>query len=491
MCECLFSRQTIHDGIQNIRLSDGQLAAAREWMLVRESKKGERELYLDFTRHILVGVLGYEPDHIMHETGRIEFQITNRLNRPLVYIECKAPKFGLDHVQSGRKPERKTPTTQLWSYMIDGNPPPKYGMVTNYTDFRLIIYSRGRYATHDIVFDNSEEDTIKEFVYIFGLLLRNEKAEALHDHSIKHDMEIADRFYDLFYDTRARLVDEFGQTMGRRKAVAAAQTFLNRLLFVRFAEDYGLSGSTTCLDIDKVISQGIIGEHTANVFQRILDIFEAYDKSSTQPVTHRFNGGLFANPTDCNVPFRDMVYDAGHGNPNSSPMSKSRIGVSRTILNIQEMCSYNFRTALTVNIMGHIFERSVFDMDDIIEGTTAKAEGIYYTSEPVTGYICRNAIIASLSRGKPARSVDELLEQYDGELNVLDHKFKNIKILDPACGSGAFLTKAAEVLLEIARSIYYAKLEKGLCGGNSVQEMSEEMGEGQEMGRIVRQTCTV
>ena len=487
MYECLFSQHTIQDGIQDIHLSDGQLAAAKEWMLVRQSKKGERELYLDFTRHILIGVLGYEPDSIIHETGRIEFQITDRHNNPLVYIECKAPKFGLDRIQSGRKPGHKTPTTQLWSYMVEGNPPPKYGIVTNYTDFRLIIYSRGRYATHDIAFDNSEEDTIKEFVYVFGLLLRDEEAEALHDHSFKHDIEIADRFYDLFYDTRTRLVDEFKPALGRRKAVAAAQTFLNRLLFVRFAEDHGLSGSTTRLDIDKIISHGMIGEHTANVLQRMVDIFEAYDKGSAHPVIHRFNGGLFANPTDRNVPFRDMVRDAEHGRVSPSLLPKSRMGVSKTIQNIQEMCSYNFRTALTVNIMGHIFERSVFDMDEIIEGTTAKAEGIYYTPEPVTGYICRNAIVASLSRDKPARSVDELLEQYDDELHVLEYKFKNIKILDPACGSGAFLTKAAEVLLEIAHSIYDAKLEKGICGGNSVQEMIEDMSEEQEMGRIVRQ----
>ena len=485
MYERLFSQHAIQDGMRDIRLSDGQLAAAREWMLIRESKRGERELYLDFTRHILMGVLGYEPDSIMHETGRIEFQITDGHNNPLVYIECKTPKFGLYHAQSGRKSWRKTPTARLWSYMVKGNPPPKYGIVTNYTDFRLIIYSRGRYATHDIVFDNAGEDTVKEFVYVFGLLLRDKEAESLHDRSIKHDIEIAGRFYDLFHDTRTRLVAELEPALGRRGAVEAAQTFLNRLLFVRFAEDHGLSGST--IRLDKVIPQEMIGEHATNVFGRMVDIFEAYDKGSAHPAIHRFNGGLFSAPTDRNVPSLDMARGAEHGRANPSPLPKSRTVVSKAILNIREMCSYNFRTALTVNIMGHIFERSVFDMDEIIEGAAAKAEGIYYTPEQVTGYICRNAIIAGLSRGKSARSVDELLEQYDGELHVLEYKFKNIKILDPACGSGAFLTKAAEVLLEIARAIYDVKLEKGLCGGNSVQEMIEDMSEEQEMGRIVRQ----
>ena len=43
-----------------------------------------------------------------------------------------------------------------------------------------------------------------------------------------------------------------------------------------------------------------------------------------------------------------------------------------------------------------------------------------------------------------------LLGEYSGsEIEELDQKVKEIKIVDPACGSGAFLNKAADILLEI------------------------------------------
>ena len=43
------------------------------------------------------------------------------------------------------------------------------------------------------------------------------------------------------------------------------------------------------------------------------------------------------------------------------------------------------------------------------------------------------------------------------ELEKLDEKLKNIKIVDPACGSGAFLNKAADVLLEIHEHYHAAR----------------------------------
>jgi hypothetical protein len=50
--------------------------------------------------------------------------------------------------------------------------------------------------------------------------------------------------------------------------------------------------------------------------------------------------------------------------------------------------------------------------------------------------------------------VDELIQEYLGsKIKDLDLKVKEIKIIDPACGSGAFLNKAANVLLEIHESI--------------------------------------
>lgn len=61
-------------------------------------------------------------------------------------------------------------------------------------------------------------------------------------------------------------------------------------------------------------------------------------------------------------------------------------------------------------------------------------------------------IIPYLSKSGESTTVNDLISEYNlgpSELLKLDKKLKEIKIIDPACGSGAFLNKAADLLLEI------------------------------------------
>ena len=55
-----------------------------------------------------------------------------------------------------------------------------------------------------------------------------------------------------------------------------------------------------------------------------------------------------------------------------------------------------------------------------------------------------------------------LFQEYSSgdEIKTLESKVMNIKIVDPACGSGAFLNKASEILLDIHKSIYDFKKGK-------------------------------
>ena len=45
------------------------------------------------------------------------------------------------------------------------------------------------------------------------------------------------------------------------------------------------------------------------------------------------------------------------------------------------------------------------------------------------------------------------------------HKITQIKIIDPACGSGAFLINAAQILLEISESIQMKKGKSQVSSG--------------------------
>jgi hypothetical protein len=86
-----------------------------------------------------------------------------------------------------------------------------------------------------------------------------------------------------------------------------------------------------------------------------------------------------------------------------------------------------------------------------------KKIGAYYTPEEVTDYISRNTILPNLFDKLGIADKDN----FDAFLNQSNNKtiekalnqLKEIKLCDPACGSGAFIIKAGEVLLEYQEKI--------------------------------------
>lgn len=128
---------------------------------------------------------------------------------------------------------------------------------------------------------------------------------------------------------------------------------------------------------------------------------------------------------------------------------------------------------LTPEILGHVYERSVVEWESegfekeaenaIKKITERKKKGVYYTPEPITGYISNNTIIPYLldKLGNKYSSFDELVESKNKKdmkdvIKILDE----IKVLDPACGSGAFLIKASEVIFNLKRRLNYSLKNK-------------------------------
>ena len=68
----------------------------------------------------------------------------------------------------------------------------------------------------------------------------------------------------------------------------------------------------------------------------------------------------------------------------------------------QKLSSYNFESEISVNILGHIFEQSLTDLEELqanIENTNfdktkskRKKDGVFYTPEYITKYIVENTL---------------------------------------------------------------------------------------------------
>ncbi|MFX1537702.1 MAG: Eco57I restriction-modification methylase domain-containing protein [Promethearchaeota archaeon] len=281
-------------------------------------------------------------------------------------------------------------------------------------------------------------------------------------------------FYNIFHDTRLRLIYEFqSNNLAKEKAVHYAQLFLNRLMIIFFAEDTGIIPQN-CLKqrILDCLEGESISKRTKVIATNINKLFISLDKREEDSVPIlRFNGSFFAEKIPKEILFKDLRAKTFFKDIRTPLKKKVNLyGSSQKILseykqinpiirNILIMTSYDFNTELNVSILGHIFEHSISDLEELLnqeKNQKRKMEGVYYTPDFITEHICYNTIVPYLSNNG-ANSIDQLIEEYLERIEELEKKLKKIRILDPACGCGAFLLKAVDILLEITKQIYLVK----------------------------------
>ncbi len=242
------------------------------------------------------------------------------------------------------------------------------------------------------------------------------------------------------------------------------QKLLDRLLFVFFGEDKGLLPPNTASkpigDFDKL--------RELDAGQPLYVLLNKYFGYIDQGVQRKdfdipaYNGGLFA--PDEELESLDLP----------DPVLRQHL---------LKLTAYKFDSEVDVNILGHIFEHSLNDIEEIqaeLRGepldkskTKRKKEGVFYTPRYITKYIVGNTVGRLCTEKKAELGIDEQdyargrkgrrkttvaalrqnLEQYRAWL--LD-----LKICDPACGSGAFLNEALNFLIE--EHNYVSELERQL-----------------------------
>jgi hypothetical protein len=112
---------------------------------------------------------------------------------------------------------------------------------------------------------------------------------------------------------------------------------------------------------------------------------------------------------------------------------------------IPGIIQFNFRR-IDEDILGKSYETFLAEI--------RKERGIYYTPKYITKYIVDN------TAGKLFTSIiEEFKKQLEQdkfeECEILAEKFINIKVLDPACGSGSFLIKALKLIWAKYQELYH------------------------------------
>jgi len=475
----LFNEKTISKNIVRIESTSKQITASKKWIELLENGELQEEVsnYPKFMIYILKDLLGYDITDFKHEEKNMEFPFKDKSGNFLVCFEAKGTKTKDLWALQGRSIKiRETPVNQINDYLYKNKIP--YGVLTNYRDFVLFKREEGYTKYHKIDFLDIKKnpDKLKEFIFIFSKeSFEKEDTNKLYNDSIVEERNLTKGFYKLYHETRLMILKEFKESeLENEICLHYAQLFLNRLMFIFFAED------TELLDkryfegkiLEVLEKSGGIDGHTDYIFGKIKSTFRELDKEIPKQIKG-FNGELFKEEIDGRLSFKDyrnasffkdvfqdykLDKELQLNESEKGIFNKHKNRISKIIENILLLASFDFKSEVNVNILGHIFEQSIQDIEKLKEEKISKRkqEGIFYTPEYVTDYICRNTIIPYLSKSG-TNDINELIDEYSRDIQELEKKFKSIKILDPACGSGAFLIKSTEILFEIFEKIQFVK----------------------------------
>lgn len=328
--------------------------------------------------------------------------------------------------------------------------------------------------------------TEKEFEIFYLCLAKDNllanKPLAIKDASLVEEENITKHFYadyslfkrelyrDLVKQNRNNvMLMELSEKTSKLTLFKKSQKLIDRFLFILFAEDRGLLAPNS---IETILSEWKALEELdmlVPLYDRYKQYFGYLDNgrkgTDKKEEIFAYNGGLFQP---------DAILDA--------------VIIDDDLLyrHTKKLSTYDFESQVDVNILGHIFEHSLNEIESVnaeIEGTDfdkqktkRKKDGVFYTPKYITKYIVDNTIgKLCIEKKQELNIIDE--EYGKGRKNrqattiiKLEQQLKDYRewllqltICDPACGSGAFLNQALDFLIK--EHGYIDELNKQLFGG--------------------------
>lgn len=356
-----------------------------------------------------------------------------------------------------------------------------YVITSNFEKLRFYINNAVDYEEFNLFTMSAAEFEIFYLCLAKENILTN-KPLTIKEASIVEEETITKKFYadyslfkrELFRDLVKRnqnneLLREHTDKNFKLTLFKKSQKLIDRFLFVLFAEDRGLLAPNTIVTILKEWKALEDLDIEMPLYDRYKQYFSFLDLgrkgTDKKDEIYAYNGGLFQP---------DAILDA--------------INIEDDLLfrHTKNLATYDFQSQVDVNILGHIFEHSLNEIESInaeIEGTDfdkqktkRKKDGVFYTPKYITKYIVDNTIGKLCAEKKLELGIiDEEYSKgrknrHEATIKKLDQQLKDYRswlleltICDPACGSGAFLNQALDFLIK--EHSYLDELNKQLFGG--------------------------
>ena len=148
--------------------------------------------------------------------------------------------------------------------------------------------------------------------------------------------------------------------------------------------------------------------------------------------------------------------------------------LNRYNFTIEENSAADQQVALDPELLGQVFENLLAYTNEETQESARKSSGSFYTPRPIVEYMVEESLVARLGDTEEVRQVFAPDFEYDPTKRAfyaeLKERLLSLKILDPACGSGAFpmsiLAHMLVVLLRIDPTIDSYKTKLRLIENN-------------------------
>lgn len=421
----------------------------------------EEQFQEGFLRELFVKVLGYtiNPSPNYNLTTEEKNEEGSKKADGAIKIDNKV--IGVIELKDHKTPDLASIENQAFGYKSK-HKDTRLVIISNFEKLRLYLDNAVDYREWDI-FHMTSEEFRELYLCLAWMQVESGIASKMKQESVSNEDQITKALYKdysefkrvLFadilehnpYQESCEFVED--EKQWQLLLFKKTQKLLDRLLFIFFAEDCGLL--------------------PPNLIAQIVQRWENLkDDDEPRPLYYIFKKHFnYLNEGYQGKKYEIFAYNGGLFK-SDSVLDSLTISDDVLVKYTRRLSDYDFESDVDVNILGHIFENSLSEIEEVTQQINSgeapqtskrKQDGVFYTPQYITKYIVENTVGRLCAEKKQELKIKE--DDYNSEqrrqlqtkkrlleqLQQYRQWLLQITILDPACGSGAFLNAALQFLM--------------------------------------------